>query len=611
MQNIILGIQESFKEMDLWTQFTICFAISVIFCILFVIIFIYIRRSKKLKNHKIIVLMDGGIYQNSSNELILQSKVGVEVDISKIKPYKEGYSFNGFNIYRRYISSTVTSKGVIKQSVSREILDGVDKNVIIMPNYDIYLVAKYTPLIEDDVNVLIKHTYYDSFLTYEDLISELKHLNYNNDTFKQTINIYNSKTDKEFTYVFKQDTLFMMIRNYCGLNKVYLRTNKNEDELLLNNFFQIEDLNDSYSWYSFIVLYNTSMSLFLNLVKESYLLVDESLPTNKTELKLIVSSINLFSDPVLDRALLLTDNYLKENKNKSILNENNKEAGKEKVEEVNFSKVEEEVKDTKKEAELESNSKQEVNKNEDNELDYNTDDNKEVNEDSGSSNQVNEEIVDESYSNVEENSLNQDNQSVEEANLNQEIDNSSIENSEEVVSNTEDDQSLNHEDLNKDNKSLEEEKDTDNKNIQEVETIEVKDADGQVHVVENNLTDIEKEELNIKKTKLKFNKKSFVDFILENSCIDLEVKKRKTDNLPYSLNYKKSTYFMVYENRFGLVRVLVKLDKEVGDELVKLHHNFTKASFPITSNWYQFYLDDTFSYIDELKDIVIKSTSIK
>ncbi len=568
MLNVIFGIEESFKEMDLWTQFTICFAVSVIICILFVIIFIYVRRAKKLKNHKIIVLMDGGIYQNSSNELILKSKVGVEVDISKIKPYKEGYSFNGFNIYRRYISSTVTSKGIVKQSVSREILDGVDKNIIIMPNYDIYLVAKYTPLIEDDVNVLIKHTYYNSFLTYEDLISEIKHLNYNNSTFKQTINIFNSKTDKEFTYIFKQDTLFMMIRSYSGLNKVYLRTNKNEDELILNDFFQIEDLNDSYSWYSFIVTYNTNMSLFLNLVKESYLLVDESIPTSKTELKLIVSSINLFSDPVLDRALLLTENHLKGS------NESN----------VDYLKKEENQVDE----EIKQDSHQDEKKVDKEEPIPETVENEKVEENI----QENSETKQEDNLEQKDNSQIQENQSE----TDKELDNQTAsEPTQEETPKVE----------NVDEQPLVEE--THN----EIETIEVEDADGEKHLVENNLTDIEKEELNIKKTKLKFTKKSFVDFILENSSIPLEVKKRKTDNLPYSLVNGKSTYFMVYENRFGLVRVLVKLEKEVGDELVNLHANFTKASFPITSNWYQFYLDETFSSIDELKDIVNKSTSSK
>lgn len=476
---LIFGIEESFKNMDFWTLFSICFGISVIIAAVIITLVLYFVRLKRVKNHKIIIVMDGGVYQNSSNELIIKAKVGKEVDISSIKPYKEGYVFTGFNAYKKYVSSTITSNGITKQSITKEILDGIDKSIILMPNHDIYLVAKYTALFDANSLGLIKQTYYPSFLTYEDLISEIKHLNYNNQIFIEPINIYTSKVEDEFTYIYKNETLFMMIRNYKGLNKIYLRTNKNEKEILINDFFQIEDINDSYSWFSFIVMYNTNMSLFLNLVKDSYLDVDSSCPTSKTELKLIVSSINLLADPVLDRALLLTNKYLEDRENNV-------------------------------------------------EIDY-------------------------------------------------------VKNRDLPILN--------------------------NEQVNENGTTQVVDADGEVFTITDQLTEIEKEELNIKKTTLGFNKKTFTDFILENSNVKLDAKIRESTNLPTSLKYKNSTYFMVYQNRFGLVRVIVKLNKEYGDNLAQKHEKFVKSAFPITNDWYQFYLDDSFTSLDELIDIIKTCTN--
>ena len=476
----IFSSNQSLENMDFWTMFSISFGISVIIAAVIITLVLYFVRLKRVKNHKIIIVMDGGIYQNSSNELIIKAKVGKEVDISNIKPYKEGYAFTGFNAYKKFVSSTVTQNGVTKQSITREILDGVDKSIILMPNHDIYLVAKYTALFDDNSLGLVQQTYYSSFLTYEDLISEIKHLNYNNQIFVEPINVFTSKVENEFTYIYKNKTLFMMIRNYHGLNKVYLRTNKDEKEILINDFFQIEDINDSYSWFSFIVMYNTNMSLFLNLVKDSYLDVDSSIPTSKTELKLIVSSINLLADPVMDRALLLTSKYLEDRENNV-------------------------------------------------EIDY--------------------------------------------------VKNRELPSSPNIVP------------------------------IKEQESMQVVDADGEVFTITEELTEIEKEELNIKKTKLGFNKETFTNFILENSNVKLELKTRESSNLPTSFTYNNSTYFMVYENRFGLVRVIVKLEKEYGDELVRKHIKFVKSAFPATNNWYQFYLDESFTSTDELKDIISNCTN--
>lgn len=284
--------------------------LGVILIVLSVTFILFIYRNKKLKSHKIYINMDGGSYQNSTSDLVLTCKAGMEVDLRNIKPTKLGYNFNGFNIYKRYLSSSISSLGIKQEEIIKEVFDGADKSIIIMPDCDLYLVAKYSTIYNSFINRLVKLDYYPDFLNIADLISEITHLNYN-EKFSKKIHIYFTKEDKNFYFVFKDKTLFMIIQLYKGINKVYFRLTNKLDELLLTSTFQLEDINDTYYWYSYIVSYNSKVDRFINLTSKAYLEIDDEV-TSETEFDLILSSLDNLSDPLLDRSILLLKTYEKD-----------------------------------------------------------------------------------------------------------------------------------------------------------------------------------------------------------------------------------------------------------------------------------------------------------
>ena len=64
---------------------------------------------------------------------------------------------------------------------------------------------------------------------------------------------------------------------------------------------------------------------------------------------------------------------------------------------------------------------------------------------------------------------------------------------------------------------------------------------------------------------------------------------------------------MVYENRFGLVRIILRLDAETATKVKENHESLKVSRFPIGPFWYQFYFDDSFYKKSEVKWIFERS----
>jgi hypothetical protein len=301
---------QDWNNMNQWQVFAIGLGTAAVLLILIFLLVIHQYRSKRIQEHKITVCLDGGVFQGSTQDIIFKAKLGADVDITRILPVKEGYRFNGFNVYKRYVSSTITDNGITKSVVTSQEMDGMGKDVITMPDYDLYLVAKYSPLPELPVQELTDEDYYPDFLVFEDLVADLKHLNYDPEHFPVRLNF--RRYDEKFpgmVFVFKGETICAMLMPYKGLTKVFLRTPDPLDDKLLNQFYEAEDINDAMNWYSFIVTYITKPSRFLRTFKEVYDGIDAELPTSEIEFNLIIGSLSTLADPILDRAYAITLKY--------------------------------------------------------------------------------------------------------------------------------------------------------------------------------------------------------------------------------------------------------------------------------------------------------------
>jgi len=309
---ILENFFDYFASLDFWQIFSIGLGTAT-----FVIIIIYAAvffrlRSKRLKTHEVRIDLNGGIFQGSDEELLLKCTMGSEIDITRIRPVKEGYRFNGFNVYKKYISSVIKEEGLSKSMVTKEELDGMDKSIIVMPDYDLTLVAKYSPLDSQPAVGLITDVYYPDFMSFEDLISELKHLNDDKDKWPDAINFKHSSSVPKAIFVFKKETICAILYPYKGITKVFFRTSDITEEKLLTPFYQTEDINDAMNWYSLVVIYNTKPSRFIRTFKDTYDGIDASIPTTEIEFQMIISSFSSLADPILDRAVLIVQRFEKD-----------------------------------------------------------------------------------------------------------------------------------------------------------------------------------------------------------------------------------------------------------------------------------------------------------
>lgn len=298
---------------DPWYLALVIIALVTIVALIVLIILFVKFRDKRLETRTLTIYLDGGQFQGSSEDLVFHAKLNSDIDISRIKPEKPGYKFTGFNVYKKYVSSTITDEGITKSLVSSEELDGMGKDVITMPDYDLHLVAKYAPLPILPAQDLEDIEYYPDFLTTEDLLADLKHLNYDRDHFPIKINFRKTKRFPDMIFIFKGKTLCSMLMPYKSLTKVYFRTNEPVENKLLSPFYHDEDINDSMNWYSLIVTYTTKPSRFIKSFVDAYRECDEDFETTEVEFDLILGSLSsTFSDPVLDRALAITEQYEKD-----------------------------------------------------------------------------------------------------------------------------------------------------------------------------------------------------------------------------------------------------------------------------------------------------------
>jgi len=443
--------------------FIYSFVFTIIGIILIIVIAFAIYRNKKVKTHKIYIVLDGGFFQNSDSDFILTYKNGSEVDLRNIIPYKQGYVFNGFNVYKRYISSKITDEGIERRLICNEIMDGKDKNVFLMPDYDLYLVCIYSPNFSSSFETLNKLNYYPFMLTINDLISEVEHFNYDKKLFPQKINIYNDEKNTSYYYFFKEEALFMIIYEYKGICKVYLRSSEEINSLLFESTFQKEDINDIYFWYSYVVNYDIKIERFINLATKAYNDVENDI-TSQAEFNLIISSIKKYADPILDRSLLLLKEY---------------------------------------------------------------------------ENDINKEVVPE-YVTKRLNPYAYEKQSNEE------------------------------------------------------ETVEI---DGQVYYM-NDLTKQEKKEINIKKSSLKLSRKELISKI--KSKYEVEILNEDKIYLPCSVYFNNESKVLIFENRFGLLRLILKIEEKDYETIKESHYRISPSNFPKGGMWYTLYLDETFSSLEEL-----------
>lgn len=539
------SIWERFAQLEYLQMFAIGLGVAALFLLIVYFVISYQVRLSKLKKHSIYINLDGGIYQGSDEELIFKAKTDTEVDISRINPFKEGYKFNGFNVYKRYISSRITDKGIEKTTITTEELDGESKDFIIMPDYDLYLVAKYSPLSNRKIHELSVLPYYSDFLNYEDIISEIMHLNEDKENYPEPIVIKKSLKHKDILFVFKKDTIICMLYRINGLTKVFLRTLDDLEEKMLNSFYQAEDINDSYNWYSFVIIYNTKLSRFVRSFKNTYDAIDADDPTTQVEFNLICNSISEFSDPIVDRAQFLVNLYEekrngenppefvnnRELPNNFKVNLVKKKGGKKKK-----------VAPAKPIKEFEVVGKVESKENEINILE-----------------DKKEEIKDKDIA------------------VNKEED---AQNSEAVLG------------------DIDEE-------LVDVEPIPVDSNEEEEQDKKPKLTKLEMQELSIEASKLLLDRDQFVDLVTSDfPKEERQVSKPEIAKFPITIKNKGKVYCLVYENSFGLVRVVIRIDKKTFEDTFAKHLSFTKARFPIGKDWYQFYLDRSFESEDELKKII-------
>ena len=544
---------ERFAQLEYLQMFAIGLGVAALFLLIVYFVISYQIRLNKLKKHSIYINLDGGIYQGSDEELIFKTKTDNEVDISRIAPFKEGYMFNGFNVYKRYISSKITDRGIEKTTITTEELDGESKDFIIMPDYDLYLVAKYSPLSDRKIEELSVLPYYSDFLNFEDLVSEIMHLNEDKENYPEPIVIKKSAKHKDVLFIFKKETIVCILYRINGLTKVFLRTLDDLDEKMLNSFYQAEDINDSYNWYSFVIIYNTKLPRFIRSFKSTYDGIDADDPTSQVEFNLICNSVTQFSDPIVDRAQFLVNLY-EEKKN------------------------EENPPEFVNKRELPNNFK--IN------LVKKKDDKKKV--------LPNEPIQE--FEVVGKVEPKEEKVKVEEEKKETEVQEVSYN----ISADEQKDITVNRSEEAEEVKPIVEPQE-DFIDIQPAPVISSDDEDDK----KPSLTKLEMQELSIESSNLLLDREQFVDLVTSDFAKDeRQVSKPEIAKFPITIKNNGKVYCLVFENSFGLVRVVIRIDKKTFEDNFANHLSFTKARFPIGKDWYQFYLDRSFQSEDELKKIV-------
>jgi len=610
---ILTTIAERFAELNNLEMFGIGLGVATL--VLLVIFFIVVRqiRSHRLKTHSIYINLDEGIFQGSDEELILKTKAENEVDISAIQPFKEGYKFNGFNIYKRYVSSKITNQGVEKTTITTEELDGDSKDFIIMPDYDLYMVAKYSPLADRKVQALKNITYYSDFLTFDDLVSEIMHLNEDKEGYPEPIFIKKSIKHENILFIFKRDTIIAMLHRVNGLTKVFLRTSDDLEEKMLNSFYQAEDINDCYNWYSFVIIYNTKLSRFIRSFKNTYDEIDVNDPTSEVEFKLICSSMTDFSDPIVDRAQYLVDLYEKEKHSKDVpefvskreIPSNFKVNFETKVNSVREDSLPPDLGETEVvKAPTQAKSKEGEQK----EKTVEKVPVEEVKEEKAVEKPVEyvEKIIDdvekekavEEVAEEEKTPEETPEEAVEEEKVSEAKAEEAAE--EEITPEPEPEEVVKPEPV---EEVAKEDKVVEKAPEKVKETEKVVESDTREKVP---LTKLEEQEKDIPLSPLKLNRVEFVELVTRDfKEQEKEIKIPEIPKFPITVKNNGKVYALVYENSFGLVRVVVRINKDVFCEHCGEHKLFTKAKFPIGKDWYQFYLDDSFNSEHQLKEIFV------
>jgi len=609
---ILTSIADRFAELNNLEMFGIGLGVATL--VLLVIFFIVVRliRSHQLKTHSIYINLDEGIFQGSDEELILKTKAENEVNISNIQPFKEGYKFNGFNIYKRYISSKITDQGVEKTTITTEELDGDSKDFIIMPDYDLYMVAKYSPLADRKVQALKNITYYSDFLTFDDLVSEIMHLNEDKENYPEPILIKKSIKHENILFIFKRDTIIAMLHRVNGLTKVFLRTSDDLDEKMLNSFYQAEDINDCYNWYSFVIIYNTKLSRFIRSFKNTYDEIDVTDPTSEVEFKLICSSMTDFSDPIVDRAQYLVDLYEKEKHSKDVpefvskreIPSNfkvNFETKANSVKDYSLPPDADEIDDIADEINDIKEPTQEKSKENDHEATIGEEAPEEDAKEEKNAAEEPVEYVEEIKGDVKEEKPEETVKEVVKEAVKEAVE-------EEVPEVVEEEKKAVEETLKEVVQEVVKEKPVEA--IMPEKVVETKLKDSSADISDNRkkipLTKLEEEEKDIPLSKLKLNRVEFVQLVTRDfEEQEREIKIPEIPKFPITIKNKGKVYALVYENSFGLVRVVVRINKDVFCEHCGEHKLFTKAKFPIGKDWYQFYLDDSFASEYQLKEIFV------
>ena len=749
---------DAFKDMEPLELFIIGLGVGIVIIILIYAFVAGHYRRKRLKTHKITINFDGGFYQGSCDELVITAKKGEKVDFTNVVPSKEGYQFNGFNFYKRFVASSITKKGVTKDNITIEKYDGEKKDVIEMPDYDLYLVACYSEVRDDETIKLKSQTYYSDFLTIDDLIAELKHMNEDKETYPDTINIVTSDKEPNLTFIFKELTIVGFLKNVRGITKVFLRTSDEVDDKLLNPFYQAEDINDCYNWYSFVIMYNTKLSRFIRSFEESYKQIDCSHKTTSIEFNMICASLSRLADPVVDRTLMLVEKYEKDRlldpqpeyvKNREL--PPNEEIVEEKEDDLTFeertsiilkgdvvgqdeedvSELDEAVMSTDNEltdekiqqvfgGKVEGEEEEEDFMDRELEVKKDSDDGsvpylgeefekpeeeetlvsetfsdktavndnlgEEVtelkNEEAETTDAAEEEIVepneektDESKEEVESTEPESTETEVKEDEVQEPEEEEKQASADEIIENIEEEHEKKEKQIEKMFPKLDDPLRYARKVRPAITPLKVKHVDGETvselapddsnkakepvkpltpirkpskpvnkftydvnaimeeltkitvakyedndEVVDPNdslaydvkedekLTDTEKKELEIKRSALNYDREKLIELAMKGNEDKIELVKRKASkNSPYTLKTSNKTYAMIYENRFGLVRVILRLDDDTAKDLSKIHPNIIRSKFPMGFFWYQVYLDDTFYKKSEITWLLDRS----
>ncbi|MDD6227028.1 MAG: hypothetical protein PUB23_04735, partial [Bacilli bacterium] len=99
-----------------------------------------------------------------------------------------------------------------------------------------------------------------------------------------------------------------------------------------------------------------------------------------------------------------------------------------------------------------------------------------------------------------------------------------------------------------------------------------------------------------------------IDYIIShnemvNLVVDVSTNMKKT---PTSLKFLSSYFALIYSDKDSF-RIVIRQDKYVVNELIKLHPNIVKTYNGSEEDWYTLYIDSSYSSYDELYSIFLSS----